>query len=138
MDEQNPYRGPDAEVAEFSSGDELAGRGARLGAAIIDAIILMVILGPLTYMGGYWQAAMEAGQAGGQLPFGTTLMWAVIGFVVFAIVQAFPLNASGQTWGKKLLKNKIVDLAGGNPTLGPQPGTPSPPVPALGVLPPNG
>src|SRR3546814_19858196 len=27
----------------------------------------MVILGPLTYMGGYWQAAMEAGQAGGQL-----------------------------------------------------------------------
>src|SRR3546814_7920950 len=96
MDEQNPYRGPDAEVAEFSSGDELAGRGARLGAAIIDAIILMVILGPLTYMGGYWQAAMEAGQAGGQLPFGTTLMWAVISFVVFAIVQAFPLNASGQ------------------------------------------
>src|SRR3546814_3396140 len=78
----------------------------------------MVILGPLTYMGGYWQAAMEAGQAGGQLPFGTTLMWAVIGFVVFAIVQAFPLNASGQTWGKKLLKIKIVDLDGGKPTLG--------------------
>src|SRR3546814_17359849 len=78
MDEQNPYRGPDAEVAEFSSGDELAGRGARLGAAIIDAIILMVILGPLTYMGGYWQAAMEAGQAGGQLPLGTTLKLAVI------------------------------------------------------------
>src|SRR3546814_5921447 len=78
----------------------------------------MVILGPLTYMGGYWQAAMEAGQAGEQLPFGTTLMWAVIGFVVFAIVQAFPLNASGQTWGKKLLKSKFVDLDGGKPTLG--------------------
>src|SRR3546814_4718015 len=100
MDEQNPDRGPDAEVAEFSSGDELAGRGARLGAAIIDEIILMVILGPLTYMGGYWQAAMDAGQAGGQLPFGTTLLWAIIGFVVFVIVPAFSPNASGQKIGR--------------------------------------
>src|SRR3546814_16647821 len=90
MDEQNPYRGPDAEVAEFSSGDELAGRGARLGAAIIDALILMVILGPLTYMGGYWQAAMDAGQAGGPLPFGTPLTMAVLGFVVLPHVPAFP------------------------------------------------
>src|SRR3546814_9655813 len=118
IDERNPYGGAAAEVPEFRSGDELGVRGGRLGAAVIDAIILMVILGPLTYMGGYWQAAREAGQAGGQLPFGTTLMWAVIGFVVFAIVQAFPLNASGQTWGKKLLKIKIVDLDGGKPTLG--------------------
>src|SRR3546814_6670975 len=138
MDDQNLYLGPDAEVSEFSSGDELAGRGARLGAAIIDAIILMLILGPLTYMGGYWQAAMEAGQAGGQLPFGTTLMWAVIGFVVFAIVQAFPLDASGQTWGKKLLKIKIVDLDGGQPTLGRRLGMRYLPVPAIGVIPPPG
>ncbi|MFC3715324.1 RDD family protein [Luteimonas soli] len=135
MDEQNPYRGPDAAVAEFSSGDELAGRGARLGAAIIDAIILLVVLGPITYMGGYWQAAMEAGQAGGQLPFGTTLMWAVIGFVVFAIVQGFPLNASGQTWGKKLLKIKIVDLDGGKPPLGRLLGMRYLPVQAVGVIP---
>src|SRR5690606_26809993 len=93
MDEQNPYRGPDAAVAEFSSGDELAGRGARLGAAIIDAIILMVIVMPLMYMGGYWTTAMAAAQAGEQVGLGTTLMWAVVGLVVFAIVQGIPLNA---------------------------------------------
>jgi len=118
MDEQNPYRGPDAAVAEFSSADELAGRGTRLGAAIIDAIIMMVVVMPLMYVGGYWTTAMAAAAAGEQVGLGTTLMWAVIGLVVFAIVQAFPLNASGQTWGKKALKIKIVDLQGGKPPLG--------------------
>ena len=118
MDEQNPYRGPDAAVAEFSSGDELAGRGARLGAAIIDGIIMLVVVLPVMYMGGYMQAATAAAQAGQQMPLGTTLMWAVIGFVIFAVIQAFPLNATGQTWGKKALKIKIVDLAGDKPPLG--------------------
>lgn len=118
MDEQNPYRGPDAAVAEFSSGDELAGRGARLGAAIIDGIIMLAVVMPVMYMGGYMQAATAAAQAGGQVPFGTTLMWAVIGFVIFVVVQGFPLNATGQTWGKKALKIKIVDLAGSKPPLG--------------------
>jgi uncharacterized RDD family membrane protein YckC len=118
MDEQNPYRGPDAAVAEFSSGDELAGRWARLGAAIIDGIIMLAVVMPVMYMGGYMQAATAAAQAGEQVPFGTTLMWAVIGFVIFVVVQGFPLNATGQTWGKKALKIKIVDLAGNKPPLG--------------------
>lgn len=118
MNEQNPYRGPDSTVAEVSGGDELAGRGTRLGAAIIDGIIMLVILVPLMYLGGYWQAAMTAAQAGGQVGFGTTLLWAVIGFVVFVVVQGFPLNASGQTWGKKILNIKIVDLDGNKPPLG--------------------
>ena len=61
---------------------------------------------------------MAAAQSGQQVGFGVTLMWAVIGFVIFAVVQGFPLNATGQTWGKKLLKIKIVDLDGNKPPLG--------------------
>ena len=118
MDEQNPYRGPDAAVAEISSSDELAGRGARLGAAIIDGIIMLVIVLPVMYMGGYMQMAMAAAQSGQKVGFGVTLMWAVIGFVIFAVVQGFPLNATGQTWGKKVIKIKIVDLDGNKPPLG--------------------
>jgi uncharacterized RDD family membrane protein YckC len=135
MDEQNPYRGPDAAVAEFGSGDELAGRGARLGAAIIDGIIMAVIVLPMMFMGGYWAAATAAAQSGQQLGFGTQAMWAVIGFVVFAIVQAFPLNASGQTWGKKALKIKIVDLQGGKPPLGRLLGLRYLPIQAVGLVP---
>jgi uncharacterized RDD family membrane protein YckC len=118
MDEQNPYRGPDAAVAEFSSGDELAGRGTRLGAAIIDVIIMVVVMMPVMYMGGYFSTAMAAAQSGQQVGLATTLLWALIGFVAFVVVQAFPLNANGQTWGKKALKIKIVDLQGAKPPLG--------------------
>ena len=135
MDEQNPYRGPDAAVAEFSSGDELAGRGARLGAAIIDGVIMLVILLPLMFMGGYVEAATAAAQAGGQVGFGTTALWVAIAFIVFAVVQGMPLNASGQTWGKKLLKIKIVDLDGAKPPLGRLLGLRYLPVQAVGVIP---
>lgn len=135
MDEQNPYRGPDAAVAEFSSGDELAGRGARLGAAIIDGVIMLVIVAPMMYLGGYWTAAMAAAQSGQQVGFGTQLMWAAIGFIVFAVVQAMPLNASGQTWGKKVLKIKIVDLQGDKPPLGRLLGLRYLPVQAVGLVP---
>ena len=114
MDEQNPYRSPDAVVAEISDG-ELADRGTRLGAALIDGIIMLILLLPIMYVGGYWTTAMAAATAGEQVGFGTTMLWALIGFAVFAAVQYVPLNASGQTWGKKLLGIKIVDMAGAKP-----------------------
>ena len=135
MDEQNPYRGPDAAVAEFSSGDELAGRGARLGAAIIDVIIMLVILLPIMFMCGNMETATAAAAAGEQVGLGTTLMWAVIGFVIFVIVQGFPLNATGQTWGKKLLKIKIVDLDGNKPPIGRLLGLRYLPIQAVGNIP---
>jgi len=117
MDDQNPYRSPDAVVAEISDG-ELAERGTRLGAAIVDTLILLVILGPLMFFGGYWSGAMAAAERGQQVGLGTTLMWAAIGFGVFVLVQFVPLNATGQTWGKKVLGIKIVDLAGAKPPIG--------------------
>lgn len=118
MDEQNPYRNPTSQVAEvIADGNELdlADRGTRLGAAIIDVLILTVILLPVMWVGGYFAAAMEAGRSGTALSFGTTLLWSLIGFVVFVVVQGFPLNQSGQTWGKRLLKIRIVDLNGNKP-----------------------
>lgn len=117
MDEQNPYTTPQAVVADMGDG-ELADRGARLGAAIIDGLILMAILLPLMFFGGYFSAAMDAAAQGRQVGIGTTLMWGLIGLAVFVAVQFVPLNANGQTWGKKVLGIKIVDLAGGKPPVG--------------------
>jgi uncharacterized RDD family membrane protein YckC len=117
MEEQNPYRSPSAAIAE-PAGEELASRWVRLGAAIIDAIIMLVILMPIMYFGGYWQAATAAAASGQQVGLGTTLMWAAIGFIVFLVVQGVPLNATGQTWGKRITGIKIVDLAGNKPPIG--------------------
>ncbi len=114
MNEQNPYGSPEAVVADLDA-TNLAGRWERLGAAIIDTILLLVILVPLMFVGGYWQAAMAAG---GQVPIATTMLWAVVGFAVFVLVQWYPLNARGQTWGKRLLGIRIVDMDGDQPTMG--------------------
>ena len=114
MNEHNPYGSPEAVVADLSD-IHLAGRGERLGAAIIDTIILLVILAPLMFVGGYWQAAMSGD---GEIPFGTALLWAAVGFAVFVVVQWVPLNANGQTWGKRLLGIRIVDMDGAKPPIG--------------------
>ena len=114
MNEHNPYGSPEAVVADFAE-SSLAGRGERLGAAIIDTIILLVILVPLMFVGGYWEMAMSAG---GEIPLGTALLWGAVGFAVFVVVQWIPLNANGQTWGKRLLGIRIVDMEGAKPPIG--------------------
>lgn len=118
MNDPNPYRSPEAVVADLSADDSLASRGARLGASLIDGVIMFGILMPLMYVGGYWRAAMDAAASGGQPQIGTVLLWALIGFAVFAAVQFVPLNATGQTWGKKILGIRIADLEGGKPPIG--------------------
>jgi uncharacterized RDD family membrane protein YckC len=72
---------------------------------------------PLQWFGGFWSAAMNAASNGYSLPLGTTLLWAAIGMVVFVIVQGWPLHQSGQTWGKRVLSIRIVDLDGNKPSL---------------------
>ncbi|MGJ4729252.1 RDD family protein [Luteimonas sp. SDU101] len=131
MNDQNPYGSPEAVVADLGD-THLAGRGERLGAAIIDTILMLVILVPLMVVGGYWQTAMVAG---GQVPLATTLLWAVIGFVVFVVVQWYPLEANGQTWGKRLLGIRIVDMDGAKPPIGRLIGLRYLPIQAVGNVP---
>lgn len=117
MNEQNPYHGPESTDMAAMPGDELAGRGTRLGAAIIDAIIQVAVFLPIAWLGGYFSTVMAAARAGTEPPMATTLTWTLVSLVVFAIIQFFPLQASGQTWGKKLLNIKIVDLQNRKPDM---------------------
>jgi uncharacterized RDD family membrane protein YckC len=115
MANDDPFRAPASDVRDQLSEGQLAGRGKRLGAAIIDTLILLAVVVPMMWVGGYFSAAMEAASRGQQVGFGTVMLWAVIGFIVFVVIQGVPLNASGQTWGKKLLNIRIVDLDGNKP-----------------------
>ena len=111
--EHNPYQAPAAVVADNGADAELAGRGTRFGAAFIDGLLMIAVVLPLMYVGGYFEAA-----ASGNIGLGLMLLWALIGLAVFALVQGYPLHQSGQTWGKRLLGIRIVDLAGQKPGLG--------------------
>lgn len=116
--DHDPYQAPRVNLEAAVEPGTLAGRGARLAAAIIDGLILMVLLVPLMFVGGYIDAVQAAAGAGEQVPWVYVAMWTMIGFGVFVALQAVPLHRSGQTWGKRLLKIRIVDLEGRKPPLG--------------------
>lgn len=117
MDPQNPYQSPQSPLTAASGGEqELADRGIRLVAAIIDGVIMMVLMVPLMFVGGYMDAVMQAAQTG-QQPYGLQIAWGLGGLLLFFAVQYLPLSQTGQTWGKKVMKIKIVDLDGNKPDL---------------------
>ena len=110
--DNNPYQAPGASVAEHVE-EQLAGRGERFLAAIVDTIILCVIMLPAMWTTGYFEQA-----ARGEVGIGKILSYGLAGFLVFLIVQGWPLNQSAQTWGKKVLGIRIALLDGTQPTFG--------------------
>ena|SRR5688572_7594914 len=110
--ENNPYQAPSAVVAEVLD-DQLAGRGERLVAAIVDTIIMLCIIVPMMFMTGYFEKA-----ATGALGIGTVIGYAVASFAVFLLVQGWPLAQTAQTWGKKMLGIRIALMDGSQPSFG--------------------
>jgi uncharacterized RDD family membrane protein YckC len=108
----NPYRPPTATVAEQgASGQALAGRGERLGAALLDGLIFgLMVYTPFLVAGSsaiftaiitrqplVWVAGMVIGAA-------------VAGFMllVWAVLTIVFVNRNGQTIAKKLIGIKVV------------------------------
>lgn len=118
MSDNNVYSTPQAQLVNQVDDSEkpLASRWARLGASIIDSIIMMVILLPVMYFTGGFDGIMEGVQPG----FVYSLGIAVLGIIVFFVINYRYLIASGQTVGKKVLEIKIVDLNGNLPVFQPQ------------------
>ncbi len=93
---------------------ELAGRGTRLLAVIIDMLIGMIAA---------WIASLATpwspfAFAHGQSIAATMAMNSAIGFILFAVVQSHFLAKGGQTIGKLLLKLRIVRTGGEPASLG--------------------
>ncbi|OGT55674.1 MAG: hypothetical protein A3E01_17075 [Gammaproteobacteria bacterium RIFCSPHIGHO2_12_FULL_63_22] len=115
MSEHNPYDAPNATVADIDDQQvQLAGRGMRLVGSLIDTVLMLVILVPAMFAGGYISSIMS----GVEPSFVNQMQWGLIGFIIFLVVQGFPLYSSGQTWGKKALGIKIVDMQGNKPEFG--------------------
>jgi uncharacterized RDD family membrane protein YckC len=106
MTSRNPYAPPQARVADLpdpSGAIELGGRGARLGAAIIDTIVLLIVALPLLFLLN-WVDDAES--------FRGSLRNAMLGFALFMVVNGYLLAQHGQTIGKKLLGLRIVRTDG--------------------------
>ncbi|MBL8516411.1 MAG: RDD family protein [Betaproteobacteria bacterium] len=88
---------------------ELASRWSRLGAAIVDTIIIGVPIWGLYFLllDDPLNVTGKVAQSWVSEFFGSLAMFAVA-FAFYAAINWFPLQASGQTWGKKLLAIRIV------------------------------
>lgn len=92
--------------SKLKDGQELATRGSRFSASIIDAITVTPIVWLIMYFtGGY------DGFAEGQLPsLLYTLTFGLIGTATFLLIHGKLLLRDGQTWGKRLENIKIVTI----------------------------
>jgi uncharacterized RDD family membrane protein YckC len=111
----NPYAAPSAVVDDVAAPGtvELAGRGRRLAAAIIDSLILAI---PFMLL-GVWFAGTGARSGA---PAGAVMRWIVIhpfayqaganllGYLAFLAFNGYLLHSSAQTIGKRLLGIRIV------------------------------
>lgn len=112
----NPYRPPTAAVAEAGTvGPAPAGRGERLGAALLDGLIFgLMVYTPFLVAGSsaiftailtrqplVWVAGMVIGAAVAGAMF---LVWAVL-TIIF-------VNRNGQTIAKKIIGIKVVRTDG--------------------------
>lgn len=113
MDNTNPYLPPEASlvIGHDASAIELASRGQRLGATLLDAIISLIVTVPLMYTTGVF----DYSKTGQRPPFTLTLSLALIGFIFFLLVHGYFLRRDGQTVGKKLVGIRIAGLDNGIP-----------------------
>lgn len=111
----NPYQAPgaDRETEAVTAGDlplVLAKRGARLGAALIDAFLGLAVVGPFQYAAGVYDN-FPKGPRPSPLQ---TVLWSVGGLVLYVLMHGYLLKKNGQTIGKRALKIRIADVNDGS------------------------
>lgn len=90
------------DIAAGALEEDLAGRGARLGAYLIDMIIVGGIGGVIAYALGWFEGLMRQD---------TTAVVSVLllSIIVFGVINGRWLVTRGQTVGKRLVGVRIVD-----------------------------
>lgn len=104
----NPYAPPQADVGDATEHDaqaELAGRGERLGAYLVDLVIGIVLSVPLL-VAMDWDAAL-AGNWEGALSVTGLMLTGLLTLILIA-VTIYLVHKNGQTIGKKVVGIKVV------------------------------
>ncbi len=114
----NPYAPPQAEVRDtVAQGDyELAGRGDRLGAALLDGLIGIVVVGAPLFIGADFDKLGAGNYAEAFSGLGGGL--ALLGILVLLGVTTYLVQKNGQTIGKKVVGIKVVRSDFSRATLG--------------------
>jgi uncharacterized RDD family membrane protein YckC len=118
----NPYAPPKAAVRDIFAADEpfvYADRGTRLGAAIVDTIIFMVMIYIPLVVPSALAGSPDALEAESFPPMVLAgFAFGVIGFIAWTWLTVMYVVRNGQTIGKKWLKIKVVRSDGSPASLG--------------------
>ncbi len=109
--EENRFAAPLAEVADVAPSHQagtLAGRGSRLGAAMIDGVITVSALGAVALLTPFNLFVTDPAQ-GLWLAMARNML---VGFACFLLFHGYLLATHGQTIGKMLVKIRIVRTDG--------------------------
>jgi uncharacterized RDD family membrane protein YckC len=118
MNTENPYAPPRAKVSDVVDDTEeleLAGRGIRLGAVLVDAVIAFALVYLPLIMGG-----MFRGWGTGVAPHISPIagLLAFVGLIVWLWFTILYVARNGQTIAKKWLGIKVVRSDGSKASLG--------------------
>lgn len=98
------------DVAQAGTG-ALAGRGTRLLAILVDALLAGFAFGAIALLTPLNVFNPRVGSSG-------LLMNGVLGFIIFLVIHGYLLATRGQTMGKALLKIRIVRSDGSPASFG--------------------
>lgn len=107
---------PKIENTEISSPDilpegttqNIASRGSRLGASLLDSLVMMLFTIPTMYFTGGFDGVSKGVEPSLFYSIGIGLF----GLMIFLLINFKLLKDAGQTVGKKIIGIKIVDTAG--------------------------
>jgi len=119
--ESNPYAAPAAVIDDVQAWDAYdlenrkAGRGKRLGAALLDGLISVIWLAPVV-----WAGFMAVDVRRGIKPAGPMVALMLLGLalmITIIVVNCLLLHRSGQTIGKRALDIAVVRTDGSRVSL---------------------
>jgi uncharacterized RDD family membrane protein YckC len=110
----DPYRPPSAELVEATAIPELAGRGGRLVASLIDSVLGMVVVLPAMWFGGFFEGFPNIQPLGALAQFG----WGILGLTTTTAIHGWFVATRGQTVGKILVGIRMVRRDGSKLSLG--------------------
>ncbi|HEY5758581.1 MAG TPA: RDD family protein [Steroidobacter sp.] len=107
-DQANPYAPPQAEVRDSVTQEEseLAGRGERFGAAMLDGLVTGIAVVVPLLVGFDWTAAKTGNYMDAIRPGAAAV--AVIAMLALIGITIHLVNKNGQTIGKKICGIKVV------------------------------
>lgn len=96
----------------------LASRDRRLVAALLDTLFLLILLVPPLYVAGGLKLLAETFRSGieAKQSFGQQMIGVLAGLALYLLLNGYLLAKRGQTLGKRIVKTKVVDLAGNRPS----------------------